>query len=448
FPMEYALKERIGNPDLFVGRKQELDFFLGWIDNIKKELSQSTALLARRKMGKTALMQRLFNITFAKNNGVIPFYYEIQEGQLWSLDFSANFFLTFIYQYIAFKTRDVDYLKSIPGSDFNDAIEIAKKAGLDFLCKTIEKAALAFREKDVGTLWEIARQAPHAIATQRNEFIVQMIDEFQFLNSTIYWDPSRLNLAHRLAGSYMGTAESKIAPLLVSGSWVGWLMNLLIMMLPARFRFEPLGDLPPDEAVEMVFKYSRFQEIPVSDESAYLIASVTEGSPFYISALFRSRCPGLDLTTCEGLVKALEFETLAPQGTIKNTWMEYIQTAFSKVNDRNAKRIVLYLCKNKHRELTRKEIIDDLKLDLTDRELEKRMEALIRADIVQQGQTNFDYRSVSDNIFDKVFRGVYQKEIDNFDIKEIAVEYDRSLTDHQKEYRRLQGQLNALKGYY
>jgi AAA+ ATPase superfamily predicted ATPase len=76
--MEYALEERIGNPDLFTGRKEELAYFLKWINDIKERKSQSTAILARRKMGKTTLMERLFNITFYKNDGVIPFFYEIK----------------------------------------------------------------------------------------------------------------------------------------------------------------------------------------------------------------------------------------------------------------------------------------------------------------------------------------------------------------------------------
>ena len=62
--MDYALKERIGKPELFTGRKEELAYFLKWITDIKEEKSMSTAILARRKMGKTALMERLFNITF------------------------------------------------------------------------------------------------------------------------------------------------------------------------------------------------------------------------------------------------------------------------------------------------------------------------------------------------------------------------------------------------
>jgi hypothetical protein len=33
--MDYALEERIGNPDLFTGRKEELDYFLKWINDKK-----------------------------------------------------------------------------------------------------------------------------------------------------------------------------------------------------------------------------------------------------------------------------------------------------------------------------------------------------------------------------------------------------------------------------
>ncbi|MCP4156189.1 MAG: hypothetical protein GY757_51185, partial [bacterium] len=148
-----------------------------------------------------------------------------------------------------------------------------------------------------------------------------------------------------------------------------------------------------------------------------------------------------------GLTGTLEFETLNDQGSIKGTWMEYVKTAFSKVNDRNAKRIVLHLFKHKGRELTRKDLLDDLKLDMTDEKLEEKLEALVKADIIQQGQTNYDYRSVHDNIFDKVFRGVYQKEIEHFDVKDIKKEYKQSLNKLKKEYRQLQGKYHSQKGH-
>ncbi len=351
--MDYAYEERIGNPDLFTGRKEELAYFLKWINDIKERKSQSIAMLARRKMGKTALLERLFNITFFKNDGVIPFYYEIKENDIWIVDYCQDFFLTFIYQYMAFKTRKPEYLKPETRSDFGKAVEIAKKDGFDYLCGIIEDTAHAVFHEKIDILWTIAREAPQTIAFRQKEFIVQMIDEFQFLNAMIYWDKAKTNLAKNMAGGYLSTAESKIAPLLVSGSWVGWLMNQLKMMLPARFKYKSLKNMPEHEAVEMVFKYSRFLNVPVTEETAYLIAGLFEGSPFYISSIMRSEYEDKDLTTVDGLTRTLEFETLDNQGIIKATWMEYVKTAFSKVNDRNAKKIILFLCKHKGKVVTR-----------------------------------------------------------------------------------------------
>jgi hypothetical protein len=446
--MDYALKERIGNPDLFTGRKEELTYFLKWIHDIKQEKSQSTAILARRKMGKTALMERLFNITFFKDDGIIPFYYEIKEKDVWVVDFCQDFFLTFIYQYIAFKSRKPGYLDPENKSDFGKAVEIAIQEKLDYLCGIIEGAAHAVAHEKVDILWDIAREAPKTIASRQKEFIVQLIDEFQFMNAMIYWDKAKTNLARNLAGGYLSTAESKIAPLLVSGSWVGWLMKELSSMLPARFRNKILKNMPENEAIEMLYKYSRFFEVPVTEETAYLLVSLTEGSPFYISAVIRSNCPVKDLTTMDGLTRTLEFETLDDQGSIKSTWMEYIARAFPQINDRNTKNIVLHLSKHRDRELTRKELLEDLNLDMSDGELEKKLKALVKVDIINQGTSNFRYRGVNDNIFDKVFRGVYEEEIRKFDAKVIRKEYRDELKKEKERYNRLLGKYNYRKGYF
>jgi len=399
-------------------------------------------MLARRKMGKTALMERLFNITFYKNDGIIPFYYEIKERDIWIVDFCVDFSLTFVYQYIAFKSRKREYLGRFEKGNFDKAKQIAVSEGLEYLVELIEGVEYLVRNDQVDLLWETAREAPKNMAFRQQEFIVQLIDEFQFLNAMIYRDKEMKILANDLAGGYLSTAESKIAPLLVSGSWVGWLMNQLKMMLPARFKYKSLKNMPEHEAVEMVFKYTRFFDVPVTEETAYLIARLSEGSPFYISSIIRSEYEDKDLTSVGGLTRTLEFETLDDHGTIKSTWMEYVKTAFSKVNDRNAKKIVLHLCKHKDRELTRKDLLDDLNLDMPDEKLEEKMEALVKTDIINQGQTNFDYRCVQDNIFDKVFRGVYQKEIEHFDVGEIKKEYGEELEKLKKQYNSLMGKRN------
>ena len=446
--MDYALEERIGNPDLFTGRKQELAYFLKWITNIKERKSQSTAMLARRKMGKTALMERLFNITFFNNNGVIPFYYEIKENDIWIVDFCQDFFLTFIYQYMSFKTRKPEYLKPEEKSDFEKVSAIAKKEGLDYLIGIIESAAHAVAHEKIDILWNIVREAPQTIAFRQKEFIVQMIDEFQFMNAMIYWDKRKKNRAKNLAGGYLSTAESKIAPLLVSGSWVGWLMNELMTMLPTRFRYEYLENMPENEALEMVYKFSRFFDVPVTEETAYLIVKLAEGSPFYISSIIRSSYRSKELTTVKGLTDTLEFETLNNRGTIKSTWMEYVSSAFKKVNGKNAKKIVLYLCQHRAREVTRSELLEKLPLDIDDAELEEKLDALVKGDIIKQGASKFRYCGVNDNIFDKVFRGVYEEEIREFDVRVIRKEYSEELEKLKKQYNSLLGKYNYRQGYF
>ena len=80
--MQIYLKEKIGNPALFTGRKRELNSLLQWIEKIKLEISKSKAIISRRKTGKSALMQRLFNIVFEQNDKVVPFYFEIKTNIL------------------------------------------------------------------------------------------------------------------------------------------------------------------------------------------------------------------------------------------------------------------------------------------------------------------------------------------------------------------------------
>jgi hypothetical protein len=94
----------------------------------------------------------------------------------------------------------------------------------------------------------------------------------------------------------------------------------------------------------------------------------------------------------------------------------------------------------------KEELLEKLPLNIDDAELEKKLKALVMADIITQGQTNFDYRGVQDNIFDKVFRGVYEKEIRHFDVKVIKKEYQQEFTNLTKQYKRLVHLFHKSKG--
>ena len=438
--MRIYLKEKIGNPTLFTGRKEELDSLLKWVDKIRLEISKSKAIISRRKTGKSALMQRLFNIVFHQNDQVVPFYFEFRETDQWIGDLARDFFFTFVGQYLAFKSRKSEYFESV-NNNYSILIEAAKKEGLDHLIKHIENFEYSENKGYFDSLWNIARDAPRMIAQRNDERVLQIIDEFQFINRHIYWDKEKQRRASELAGSYLHTAEYKNAPLLVSGSWVGWLMDDLNKMLPGRFIIDDFGNMPKSEAIEMALNYSEIEQIPITYETACIMADLTEGNPFYISSLFQSIYRQKDFSTENGILDVLDFETFDKRGGIRGTWMEYIHSATDRINDANGKRIILYICKNKGKKVTRDDIRNDLDLSMSDGELEKRLKAFVKADIIEQGTSYFDYHAVADNIFDKVFRGVYQKEIDGFTPEKIKDEY-RIL------YKKLQGKFNKTKGEF
>ncbi len=443
--MKTYMKEKIGNPNLFTGRKRELEELLAWVGKIRKELSPSRALMSRRKTGKTALLQRLYNLVFEANDGVIPFYYEVREGTWWDMDFCQDFFLKFIFQYMAFKSRKPEYITWEKVS-FEEALAVAARESQNHLIGWIESVREQVQQGSGMLLWDRVRDAPRMIAEIKNERVIQIIDEFQYLNRKIYDDKEKTRL-HGMARPYMSTAEYKNAPLLIAGSWVGLLMHDVLKM-PGRFRITFLENMPADEAVEMVYKYSLVEGIPVTDATAHLIAELCEGSPFYISELMRSSCPQKNLTTPEGVLQTLEFETLDKQGNIRGTWMEYVYYAFSEVNETHAKNMVLYLCQNRHREVSRRELREKLNLTMPERELEKKLEALVKADIIEEGRSNFYFQGVRDNIFDKVFRGRYADDITEFDPREITNEYKAMFEKILSDYRKLSGERSHYKGKY
>lgn len=446
--MKEYLEEKIGNPKLFTGRHAELNALLNWTQLATKRLAISEAMLSRRKTGKTAVMHRLYNILFHQNDQVIPFYYEIQEVNQWIVDFSESYFFSFIRQYIAFKTRNKFYIEML-AFDYDSLVEIVDNDRLNYLVPYIRTVQKLKKEKEI-RIWDTVRDMPRIIAASQNETIIQMIDEFQYMSRFIYRDQACKNHIPEFVGSYFHTAEYKSAPLLISGSWVGWLMRDLTKMLPSRFRYDfVLDNMPENEATETIFKYSDLLELPITNEIAQLMLELTEGNPCYISALFYSVYTHKDFTTEDGFLKTVEFEVF--RGGIKARWMEYLNYAFPEINGFESdlsKKIVLYLCKNKDREVSRAEIKKELQLDISNNDLEKRMRALHLSDIVNQGRSQFYYRGIRDHLFDRVFKGHYSDEIDTFDPKEITNEYKALFQNWKNKFHIICGKYGSLKGRF
>ena len=90
------------------------------------------------------------------------------------LDFSREFFFTFIYQYIAFKTRNSKYLNLLD-DNYESAAKLAQKAKLDYLIPYIENIKYSEDKGSCYAIWNKARETPRMIAQCNNERIAYNI---------------------------------------------------------------------------------------------------------------------------------------------------------------------------------------------------------------------------------------------------------------------------------
>jgi len=248
--------------------------------------------------------------------------------------------------------------------------------------------------------------------------------------------------ARRLPGAYHGLVESKVAPMLVSGSYVGWMVKMMReIFVGGRLKRTPISPkLTVDEGLEAVYRYAKFNKVEVTDESAIVINRLTQSDPFYIASLLRSDWEQRDFSTVDGVIKTLNYEIKNREGELFGTWSEYILSTIKAVNDKHAKKILLFLSKERHKECTRDRISEYIDHQLSESALEEKLRTLEYGDLITQGTNNFRYCSIQDDILDMIFRDLYQEEIDNVK-PNIAGELKAKVASLEKEKKSLQGAL-------
>ncbi|MDJ0836100.1 MAG: hypothetical protein QNK37_06250 [Acidobacteriota bacterium] len=439
--LEFGLEEEIGNPELFVGRQRELDYFLRWVEKVKKKIGWSTAVLARRRKGKTALLQRLFNILYTRNDPkIIPFYLRIPERESTLLEFSDFLYRGLMSAYLGFKKRLPELINTPP------ALETLAELAADdpVISKDIQQMERFFADGRQEQCWEHASSAGHRISLLKDERIVQILDEFQYLDKYIYYaqgDPEPMILT----GTYQYRGSSKISPQIIAGSYIAWLSRIIRRMV-GRYNAYYLQNLSDDEALIAVYNYARVYGRDVTDETAAWMVEACNRDPFTIASMFESNLEPKDLTTVKGASAVLDYETTIEKGRVAQMWMEYLATIIHRTNDINAKKIMLYLAKYKGKERNRKQIAEDLNLDLSDQDLEDMLSKLVAGDIIARGETSWTYRGLGDPVFDMVFRKIFEPEIQQVDIEVIRKDIAAKLEQLEQDLKSERGRVSRFRG--
>ncbi|MDJ0842364.1 MAG: hypothetical protein QNK37_38030 [Acidobacteriota bacterium] len=439
--LELALEEEIGNPDLFVGRQKEIAFFMQWLDKVKKKIGRSTAVLARRRKGKTALLQRIFNIIYTRNDPkMIPFYIRIPEKRSTLLLFSDFFYRSLLSSYFGFKTRAPGFI--------NKPLNLAQLAELAaedrVLLEDIRDMQSYLDAGNQEMCWEHAARAGHRISVLKDERIIQILDEFQYLDKFTYYNEHATE-PMILTGTYQYLGSSKISPQLIAGSYIAWLSRIIGEMV-GRYKSFFLKNLTEEEALTAVFNYARVYGQDVTDESAAWMAEACGRDPYTIAAMFESSFEPKDLTTARGISRVLDYETSVESGDIAQMWLEYLATVIERTNDINTKRIVLYLAGYKGEERNRKQIAEDLNLEMSDQDLDRMLKKLVAGDIIARGATNWTYRGLGDPIFDMVFRKIFEPEIQQVGIDAVRKDIAAQLEKLERDLKSERGRVSHYRG--
>lgn len=445
--MQYPLREKIGRPELFVGREQEFELLNHWLAKIPKELGKSKAILARRKSGKTCIVQRIFNRLWSENGPVIPFYFVFEESKIWHPHLALKYYRTFASQYLSFLERDAKLVSQPLTLEEIRQYAVTKQHPL--LVRDID---LLFQDKERGlhdSMWDTAVSAPHRFAAYFDLRWLVILDEFQYITRYVYPDPHyQTSPIDTLAGTYHNHAESKVAPMLVTSSYPSWLMDILAHYLEAG-RIQPMDLSPylsPTAGLEAVYRYAHLLEVEITDDTALLINKLCFSDPFFISCVIESNFPGKDLTTQNGVIDIVTHEISYRNSQMSKTWEEYLLLTLQQVNDRYAKSLLLFLHKHPDRYWTPRELKEKLQIaDLSVSDIQKRLLALSKADVIEQGNSNIQFRGLQDGTLHLIIRNRLEEEINDF-VLDLKQEFHDKLATLETETQSLRGQLNQLKG--
>jgi hypothetical protein len=444
--MSYPLQEKIGNPNLLTGREKEFANFDKWIANIPKKLSKSRVLLARRKSGKTAFIQRIYNRLWLANGEVIPFYFDIAESNVWLPMFAIQYFCAFGSQCIAFMERDTALAREPLSLDEIKKYGIVNK--ITFLSRSADTLLSHMDRGFHDLMWETAYSAPHRFADQLDKRFLVIIDEFQNITQYVYPDAHYQTAPiESLAGSFHYHVESKIAPMLVTGSYIRWMINISSRYLEAGRLTEMFMSpyLTPDSGLQAVYRYADAYQEPITNDTAVQINSLCMSDPFFISCVIQSNYDDKDLTTEAGVVATVNHEITDRHSEMSRTWGEYIQLTLQKVNDRHAKSLLLFLSKHADRYWTPRELKDALQLDLEADEIQRKLMTLVEADVLEWGNADIDFRGLQDGTLNLILRNRFEKEIDGFE-PDLKKEFHAQILALKQEKQKIQGMLNQLSG--
>lgn len=100
--------------DEFTDREEIIGRLFRMATNTPRDMTFSTAMVGQRRLGKTAVLEQVYNRLFWEQDEVVPIYFTFEAHLTTSTEFAMLYFRNFVGQYVAFRTKDPERVKTLP----------------------------------------------------------------------------------------------------------------------------------------------------------------------------------------------------------------------------------------------------------------------------------------------------------------------------------------------
>ena len=442
--------EEMVHEDEFTDRVELLRELDLWVAAIQHMGSPSTALIAPRRIGKTVLLDRLVNTVFFKPEyKVAPFYFKMTREKSTLRDFLLIYATTFFRQYLAYCEQDaalfgnqsisLEKLLTYP------ATHKASRMALEYIDEFLERYT-THSEEDARGHWDGFICVPERLGSHSGIRVAVIIDEFQDMQFFVYKMSEALfskmdsqgllndgQGAIRLANTFDRQAQSRKAPMLVSGSAVTMVFRTVMGgPLGGRFDFTYMKPMSVPDGANLLHTTLKYygQGRTISPELALYASAQVGGHPYYLYCLATSKCEGKDFTDEQSVERVIRYEI--ENGKIYGFWRTHFDNNRDQINKDDdtelGKKIIYYFTRYNNQPVDTKAIADKLKVPK--KAVAEKIEKLYAADLVYRTAEKF--YTFNDICLMRFIKFVYEQDLEGVD------EIDLSQ----------QGLINTMKGKF
>ncbi len=431
--------------DEFTDREESIGRLVKMAALTPRDITVSTSVVGRRRLGKTAVLEAVYNRLFWEQDVVVPIYFVFEAKPVTSTEFAEAYFTNFLRQFIAFRRKDDGMVREQRGK-LPELVQMARESGEESLIVRAE-IFMDFREHVempgvLHQLIECAIHGPrHVMEYNRGKWLPEtpifvMLDEFQEVLKIYYTGGTPADAV----GMFQWAVEGRKCPHIVTGSAIR-LINQEVLGTGALFgrfdyiEFPPLEDIYGLELVDrLAAKYGVQIEEPLA---GYLVARCG-GSPFYINCVMRQAVAAQRKVNSEETVDELLAYEIA-RGRIWRDWSGQLQRYFEQINSHFIAKRVLFYAAQCGDEIIEPELIAREVGRPVD-EVQRVLHQLAFADMLDT-TGGYILRNLKDPILREFIRVQYQLDVAQEPFPKVLRELQAELARWHRKYAETVGQL-------